>query len=153
GSVDAPYTILRFGRNSGTCTGGTRDTLPCETNIDCPGGSCALSGTLYDFSSLTAAGPLVPPHPVPQICQENRPPRVADCGVDGPCVSYALQAQAPVLLDSLRQQSDALRALTASEAVDLSDRNGDTDFTDVVATLRDRATGTNQRLGAPTGCG
>ena len=153
GSVDAPYTILRFGRNIGTCTGGSRDTLQCETDIDCPGGSCALSGSLFDFSLLTNAGPLVLPRTLPQICQDTGTTCSADCGVDGPCVSYALQAQAPVLLDSLRQQSDTLRAFTANEAVDLADRNGDNDFGDTVVTLRDRATGVGQSLGAPAGCG
>ena len=183
GSVDAPYTILRFGKRHGTCgAGSTRAGQQCEVDADCPGctlltcpdGPCPTScvgnaaitcttdpecggdgpcGELFDFSAVTNAGPLILPHPVAQICQETGAACAADCGVDGPCVSYALQAQAPVLLDSLRQESDAVRAFTASEAVDLQQRNGDSDFNDTVVTLRDRATGTGQRLGAPAGCG
>ena len=32
--------------DGGTCAGGSNSTLPCETNSDCPGGSCQLPGSM-----------------------------------------------------------------------------------------------------------
>jgi len=43
GSVDAPYTILRFARRHGTCAGGPRGGDRCSSNEDCPGGACPTS--------------------------------------------------------------------------------------------------------------
>ena len=56
-------------------------------------------------------------------------------------------------LDSLAARTTELRALTANEAVDQIDRNGDGDTTDIVVTLRDRVTGQGEALGASPGCG
>lgn len=80
GSADAPYTILRFAKRHGTCSGGTNDGRRCETVTDCPGGTCPTScvgdpatpcssdlqcgshgpcGELFDFRAITGAGPVV----------------------------------------------------------------------------------------------
>ena len=37
GSADAPYTILRFARRFGSCTGGSDKGRLCESAADCPG--------------------------------------------------------------------------------------------------------------------
>ncbi len=169
GSTDAPYTILRFAKRHGTCS--ANHSLRCETLADCPGGTCDNScvgapattcgsspsdpvcgssgpcGELFDFSSVTTAGPLVLPRTVAAICQETGAACSGDCGIDGPCVSYAFEAQPPVSLDSLGTQTSDVRAFTASEAVDLQDRNGDGDMTDMVVTFRDRASGRGLSIG------
>jgi Tol biopolymer transport system component len=181
GSVDAPYTILRIGRRFGTCQGGANDNLPCNLNEDCPGGLCPTTcvgapstqcvtdmncggsgpcGHLFDFSPLLTSGPLLLPRPeitmpvqLAGMCQDTGATCMASCGIDGPCVNYALEAEPPVDLDSLGEKTAVLRGFTASEAVDLEDLNGDGDQLDTVATLRDRSTGVEQPLGAPAGCG
>jgi hypothetical protein len=76
----------------------------------------------------------------------------ADCGVDGPCVGYALETNIPVPLEGLKAASETLRTFTVRESIDLIDRNGDADKLDTVAVLRDRTTGQTQPLGAPSGC-
>ena len=40
GSADASYTILRFARSAGICSGGTLDGSACSTDLDCRGGTC-----------------------------------------------------------------------------------------------------------------
>ncbi|MBY0274236.1 hypothetical protein K2Z84_02755 [Candidatus Binatia bacterium] len=40
GSADAAYTILRFARRAGVCSGGTLDGNACSTDLDCRGGTC-----------------------------------------------------------------------------------------------------------------
>jgi cysteine-rich repeat protein len=175
GSADAPYTILRFGKRHGTCDGGVNDGLRCETDVDCPGGSCPTScagdpntpctedfecggngpcGENFDAALLTNSGPLeIQRQLVPVgICQETAALCEADCGLDGPCVQYAVEAKSPVPLDGLAA-SDLVRTFTVSEIVDLKDRNGDTDMIDAVVTLRDRTTGQISPLGSPAGCG
>lgn len=176
GSVDAPYTILRFGRRHGTCIGGPNDAARCGRDADCPGGACRTScvdapavpcttdgqcpsgrcGVLVDASPLVAGGgPLVLPRLLPKFCQ--LPPNgpcagPADCpGAGNQCVSYALEAQNPVPLEGLAA-SDAARTFSVRESIDATDRNGDGDVTDTVVTVRDRATGLPERLGAPAGC-
>ncbi|MCC6764982.1 MAG: PD40 domain-containing protein [Deltaproteobacteria bacterium] len=181
GSVDAPYTILRLGRRFGTCQGGANDGRPCNVNEECPGGVCPTTcvgapttpcltdgdcggngpcGRLFDFSPLVDVGPLLLPRaqittPTPQagMCQDTGAMCTASCGVGDPCVNYALEAESPVNLDSLREKTAALRGFTTSEAVALQDLNGDGDQLDTVATLHDRTTGVAQALGGPAGCG
>jgi Tol biopolymer transport system component len=178
GSVDAPYTILRIARHHGTCS---NSSSRCSGNLDCPGGTCqtscveapattcskdgdcpsGLCGRLFDLAPLALpGGPLVLPRPFTGagICQDSvlQPTLLtctADCGGNGPCVNYALEAQVPVDLSSLRTETDTLRALVANEAVDLQDANGDNDTLDTVVLLRDRQTGVGQDLPAPAGCG
>jgi len=176
GSTDAPYTILRFAKRHGTCSGGANDGRRCETVVDCPSGTCPTScvgapatacstdpecgvngpcGELFDFSAFTTAGPLVLPRTfiVPDgICQETGATCTVDCGGDGPCVSYAFRADTPVELASLRTETASLRSFTVNELVVHEDRNGDGDQTDTVAMLRDRKTGQAQALGAPGEC-
>jgi Tol biopolymer transport system component len=98
GSVDAPYTILRFANHHGTCNGGARAHLRCAGDIDCPRGFCETScvgdlttactvdaqcggaapcGALFDAATLRAlfgAGTVVltrvpPLAPFPGVCQ------------------------------------------------------------------------------------
>lgn len=40
GSADASYTILRFARRAGVCSGGALDGTTCSTDLDCRGGTC-----------------------------------------------------------------------------------------------------------------
>jgi Tol biopolymer transport system component len=177
GSVDAPYTILRIARRHGTCQGGLNDGQLCAAAPDCPRGTCPTTcvaapgtqctnntqcapgdrcGTLFDFSSLAAEGPLVLPRPFlgAGICQaSDMTCSATPCSGGDPCVSYALEAQSPIALDSLTLKTDVVRGFTAGEAIDGQDRNGDGDTLDTVITLRDRQTGAAQALGAPAGCG
>ncbi len=174
GSVDAPYTVLRFARRHGTCVGGANATEECAVDADCPGGSCPTScagdpttlctldgecggngpcGRLFDLgASPDPIGPLVIPRPFAGtgFCQGTGAPCMADCGGAGPCVSYAFEATTPVTLDSLGVRTDDLRAFTALEPGSLSDPNGDNDFRDTVVTIRDRTTGVAEALGPPT---
>jgi Tol biopolymer transport system component len=177
GSVDAPYTILQMARRHGTCVGGSKAGARCAFEADCPLGACQTScvdapavtcttdaqcpsgrcGALFDVTPLVAGGgPLVLPRLLPQFCQ--LPPNaacanLADCpGAGNQCVSYAFEAQNPVPLEGLAASS-AARAFTVRESIDTVDRNGDGDTTDTVITLRDRATGLGEDLGAAPGCG
>src|SRR4029450_3864495 len=103
GSVDAPYTILRFARFHGTC-----DNNPgqrCASTADCAGGLCVPScignpptpcgsdgecsvgngpcGHLFDISPLESAGPIVLPRFLGAgICQDTGLTCSMDCGVD-----------------------------------------------------------------------
>ena len=177
GSVDAPYTIIEVARRHGTCAGGDRAGALCTANADCKGGICGTScvdqpatactvdgdcpsgacGELFDFSALVVnGGPLVLPRSVPSFCQV--PPHAACAGPAGcpavgdACVSYAYEATTPVPLDGLAASTTA-RTFTISEAIDGVDRNGDGDTNDSVITLRDRASGQSDPLGATAGCG
>jgi Tol biopolymer transport system component len=176
GSVDAPYTILRFARRAGTCEGGPRDGERCSVAENCPGGTCpttcagaptqvcatgldcgvnAPCGENFDVGGLAAGGgPLVLPRPFlgTGICQQSGAACVADCGFDGPCVNYAFEAQAPVTLDSLAVLSDELRAFTISESVAFQDLNNDSDTDDEIIQLRDRDTGAAQTLNSDLAC-
>ena len=158
GSADAPYTILRFARNQGSCAGGGRATLACSNHTDCPGGSCTSTGSNFDFSLLPQApsgGPIVFDRTATDgFCQENVAMMcTADCGMaDGPCVNYAYEAHIPVPLEGLAASSTT-RTFSIRESIDGVDRNGDGDTDDTVVVLRDRATGEGQDLGAPPLCG
>lgn len=176
GSVDAPYTILRVARHSGTCQSGPRAGARCETLADCAGHECASScrdnpavtcttdlecvgngpcGRLFD-PFPAGHGTLSLPRPqigaLPGICQETSVECSATCNADGPCVNYALRAENPVALDSLAQRSTELRAFTVIEPLGLVYSNGDNDQRDQVAVLRDRVTGVSQPLGSDTEC-
>ncbi len=178
GSVDAPYTILRIGRRFGTCDGGANDEQPCNVASDCPGGLCPTTcvgdptkvcsedtdcvgtgpcGALFDLGGLVGDGPLLLPRPriapLDGMCQDSSATCTADCGIDGPCVNYAFEAEPPVNLSSLQDKTESIRGFTASEAVAGQDLNGDGDLFDTVVTLRDRITGATEALGAPAGCG
>jgi hypothetical protein len=181
GSVDAGYTILRIARRAGACQGGSRAGLPCAIDADCfagavcttvcvggsnagalctddttcPGGAC---GTLYpDFGPLTAGGPLVLPRvSTSGFCQISHVPCTsnAQCTTMGDaCTGYAFEAQTPVPLESLSAGTSDLFAFTALESADVTDRNGDNDTIDAVATLTDKTRGVPEPLGAPAGCG
>jgi len=178
GSVDAPYTTIRVARRHGSCVGGDRAGLRCTRDRDCKGGACADScvehpsilcpngnecpngacGALFDMSALVAAGgPLFVPRPIPMFCQ--LPPHQtctgnpAICtGIGNACVGYAMEAQSPVPLDGLTA-SETTRTYAFRESIDGVDRNGDGDTNDTVVTLRDRASGVAQALGAPGVCG
>jgi Tol biopolymer transport system component len=181
GSVDAPYTILRFANHHGTCSGGGRDRLRCAADVDCPGGSCVTScvgapstpcgsdtdcgsngpcGALFDATilrNLFGAGTVVltrQPGIFPGVCQSGG----AECSMSmacsdmmDPCVGYADEAQAPVELASLRSATDEIRSFTASEAVVLEDLNGDGDMTDTVINFHDRTSGRALPIGVAGG--
>ncbi len=66
GSADAPYTILRFARRLGVCTGGSDAGRSCEVDVDCPGQRA--------ICELACAG-----------SPQDRCERDADCGTNGPC--------------------------------------------------------------------
>jgi Tol biopolymer transport system component len=175
GSADAPYGVLRIGRHHGTCTTGPQAGQRCEIDLDCPGGACVTScaaapgvtcandgdcpsgacGRLFDLAPLTlvGGGPLVTPRPfVGQgVCQAADLSCSADCGPDGPCVTYAFEAEDPVPLDGLQSSQEA-RTFVLREAVDGKDYNGDGDFIDTVTTFRNRESGLREPLGAPSGC-
>jgi len=180
GSVDAGYTVLRIARHSGICQGGQRAGLRCTNAADCPGGTCAsvcvggtnadatcttpgdcnggVCGNLYpDFGFATGGGPLVLPRVNGSgFCQIARTACSGDgdcLGAGDKCTDYAFEAQTPVPLESLAAGTGDLFAFTALEALDLKDRNGDSDTLDAVATLTDRASGLEEPLGAPAGCG
>jgi hypothetical protein len=181
GSVDAAYTILRIARRAGACQGGSRAGLPCAIDADClagstcatvcvggsnPGAACTdntgctggACGALYpDFGPLTNGGPLVLPRVATAgFCQISHVACTsnAQCTTMGDsCTNYAFEAQTPVPLESLTAGTSDLFAFTALEAADTTDRNGDGDTTDAVATLTDKTTGVNEPLGAPAGCG
>ncbi len=142
------------------CVGGANDRLTCGDDGDCPGGRC---GALYDASAFAAlaadGGAIVLPRALPPgaegICQASHD---TPCGGDqqctetgDACVLYALEAQKAVSLDSLATTTSDLFVLTGSEALDGTDRNGDSDAKDVVVNIRDRRTGALLPLGAPSG--
>jgi len=179
GSVDAPYTVIQVERDHGTCAGGERDGERCTNLVDCKGGTCERScvddpatlcsvdgdcttgacGSLFELDALAAAGgPAVLERDLlPQFCQ--LPPH-QDCsgnpgicaGAGNACVTYAYEAESPVPLEGLTA-SDTARTFTLSESIDGVDRNGDGDTNDSVMTLRDRASGEPNPLGATAGCG
>lgn len=181
GSAKSPYTILRIGRRHGTCQGGPNAGELCNVDADCPSGSCPQTcledtgiqcntnadcdvdgpcGELFDLSSLVTAGGTGPflldraqAMAQPGMCQNTGATCMADCGLDGPCVNYAFEADLLVTLDSLGNVTDDLRAFTASEAIAGVDYNGDGDMTDNVPILRNRLTGDDDDLGSPAGCG
>ena len=178
GSVDAPYTILRIARLHGTCDGGANDGALCAQAADCPLGACRAScataattfcdndadcgpggicGRNFDASPLLSSGPIVLPRPfigagvcqaTDAVCTQNNDPL---CPSD-PCVSYAFEANAPVNLETLRTETDLVRAFTANEAIDGVNRNGDFDTLDTVVTLRNRSTGVAQALDGSSAC-
>lgn len=176
GSVDAPYTILRFANHHGTCRKGGRDTERCAADSDCPGGACQTScvgdptkacatdldcgssgpcGTLFDAGILRAAagaGPLLLSRTGVSVgvCQTagTECSTTMSCGLGtDPCVGYADRAELGVELSSLRAATDEIRSFTTSEAVVVQDLNGDGDMTDLVVDFRDRATGTGLPIG------
>ncbi len=177
GSVDAPYTTIRVARRHGTCVDGDVAGVRCATDVDCKGGVCSTScvdapstlctsnadcttgacGTLFDLTALTAGGAaMVLPRATPSFCQLAPHATCSgpgDCpGVGNACVTYSMEAESLVPLDGLAA-SDITRTFTVSETIDGVDRNGDGDLNDSVMTLRDRATGTTDPLGATAGCG
>lgn len=182
GSADAPYTILRIARRSDTfqvCAGGDNDGLPCNLDTECPGGSCdpttCVGGSshgqtcandsmcpsgecgdaLFDLSALLSEGTTVVERnaTIAGLCQDD-PSIVCTPGScpSGPCVTYKLEAGAPVPLDDLVAR-DELSDFTITERVDGQDRNGDGDQDDLVVTMRNAKTGALEPLGAPAGCG
>lgn len=133
-----------------TCNGGSNDAAGCDGDGDCPGGECGPG--LFDFSTRMNGniGPVVISRFAPGVCQ-------AGANVGGPCassadcpastcVSYRLFAMDPVPLDGLFE-TNVLTAYVVHEAVNGSDDNGDSDTSDDVVKLFDRATGVMQPVG------
>lgn len=137
-----------------TCVGGTTPGQVCFTDEYCEGGG-TCGPKLFDFSFLLSEGGISSgvaaraAGPLPGFCQD-KPEQAcaADCGVDGPCVLYKLEAGAPVPLDDLVAR-DELADFAITERIDGVDRNGDGDTADVVITERDPVTGELIPLGPP----
>ena len=114
---------------------------PCTSNAEClPTSQCVPAGFCQD--DLVS---LPPGEPINE-CMNDTP-----C-TGSICVAYGLEAQSPVPLEGLAA-SEVARTFTFRESLDLKDRNGDGDAKDSVVTLRARATGLPEPLGAPAGCG
>lgn len=181
GSVDAPYTILRIARHHGTCAGGPKDGQRCSSSLDCLGAPCPSTcreaptttcssdsqcggtpcGQLYDpaaFANATQLVSLPEQSSDPGICQAdtsiNCPANACPIAA-GPCVNYAFQANSPVDLSSLAIRSAEIRTFSVLERPNVhdatTDENGDGDWGDRTAVLRDRVTGIAQPLGADCG--
>src|SRR5262245_16046364 len=178
GSADASYTILRIARGLGSCSGGPNAGAPCVDSRDCGGSTCApvcVGGTVppgtacvkdgdcgnggrcaalfADFRPLVSAGgPLVLPRQLAGICQlapHQACSTNGQCaGLGNACVTYAFEARTPVPLDSLTTGTPDVFAFTVSEAVALTDLNGDGEPTDLVQTMQDRTTGRPIPIGA-----
>ena len=161
GSADAPNTVLRFARNRGTCSGGSRSGQACSNDLDCTGGACAVTGQNFNFgivSQVPSGGALVIPRPASGlppvgICQANQAQLCSatpDCSGNGPCQTYTYEAHFPVPLDGLAS-SEQTRTFSVRESIDGVDRNGDGDINDTVVLLRNRTTGAVQDI--PPSCG
>jgi len=128
------------------CVGGSLAGSTCANAFDCPGGSCGP--TIFNLVAFVDqdTGPVVLPRDATGLigmCQaapEITCTSALDCGTDGPCVVYTLEAGPPVPLDDLVAR-DEITDLTVTERVDGIDRNGDGDADDVVLSQRDPVTG------------
>lgn len=168
GSVDAPYTVIRFARRHGRCQAGSLAGEPCSNDAQCPQGVCGTTcvgkpakecstdadcgasgpcGALFDFGPLAPNGLLSVSRQGPGFCQDDLSACTTDADCPTTCVLYALEAESPVPLEGLAA-SDAARAFVARESIDAKDRNGDGDTIDSVVTLRDRASGLLQPIGS-----
>ena len=141
--------------NQATCVGGASDGLACFTDEQCGAGVCGPK--IFNFAGLLSSGGtsagFVPRDTggLPGFCQGDPSQTCnANCGLDGPCVFYKLEAGPPVPLDDLVAR-DELADLAITERIDNVDRNGDGDAEDVVLTERDPATGQLVPLGPPPG--
>jgi len=162
--------IARRSRIFSACKGGAANGRPCNEASDCPGGQCkaaACAGganagktctadgecpgsecgpSLFDATPLLAGGGrggVVLDKLGAGFCQGDPPTACGgdgECGGSGPCVRYAFEAEAPVLLEALASQTENLNAFSQAEIVDGVDRNGDGDFNDTVVTVRERTT-------------
>ncbi|RMF25410.1 MAG: hypothetical protein D6760_01035 [Deltaproteobacteria bacterium] len=144
-----------------TCRGGPSDGATCATDGDCGGAECGPA--LFELRDRYdgGVGPIVvaryadPGSGEHGVCETTSTLSClsdADCPAGERCVRYSLAAEEPVPLDGI-VTSDSVLALVVSEDIEGNDLNGDGDATDSVVTLKDRATGVTQPLGAPAGCG
>ena len=146
-----------------TCEGGSDHGEDCASDADCRRGECGPS--FFDLSDrliAQGAGPGVITRVVESgsgICEadvvQGSGPDLCTaggCGANGPCVSYAMEAQIPVPLDGLIQTDDA-SAFVVSESIADKDLNGDQDKIDSVVTLQDRQTGVVQSFSVLPACG
>jgi Tol biopolymer transport system component len=155
GSADAPQSVLRIARRSPTgraCTDGIADGHPCEDADDCPQGSCAPAAPLFDLGDRLRAGvgPVVIERFGAGVCQDSGQP----CGADqdcaaSRCVAYRIEAKDPVPLDGL-VESERMLSIVASEGIEGKPLNADSDTTDDVLVLVDRASGAVEPPGAPS---
>jgi Tol biopolymer transport system component len=176
GSADAPQTVLRIARHDavvGQCGGGSDAGLPCLSDAQCPGATCASARCvgggsagaacatdaecaggecgpgLFDFSTRAALG--TGPVLLRRGTCIGGTNALGACANDaacpgGQCVDFALTALDPVPLDGL-QQSEAVNAFVLEESLEDKDLNGDGDAVDHVVRLGDRATGTTMPIG------
>ncbi len=139
GSVDAPVGVIRVQRQG--CVGGSDEGRACTQDAEC--GAGATCATLFELSDRLADG--VGPVLIARGGDQLR-----------------LDAQSPVPLDGLIE-SEAIFAFVANEAIgepqddcdgdgtpDCTRLNDDSDGTDPVLRLRDRATGRTLPIGTRT---
>jgi Tol biopolymer transport system component len=143
------------------CVGGSTPGIPCTVDANCSGAGARCGLLFGDFRPLAKSGSPVAlgRTPLPNftgVCQLQPNATCANAtscsGVGDPCVSYALEANTPVPLESLTAVSSAAFGFTVSESVAIADVNGDGDQADFAVTLRDRRTGATQPLGGQSGC-
>src|SRR6185295_12315376 len=132
------------------CVGGTAPpNTSCTSSSQCAGGG--RCGALFaDFRPLLGGGgPLVLARGAvgSGFCQKTGTSCSADCGVDGPCVSYAFEARTPVPLDGLTGTDDVF-AFSVSEPVANKVLNGDGEALGRVLVIQDRDTGRTLPIGA-----
>jgi Tol biopolymer transport system component len=139
GSIDAPVGVIRVQRRG--CAGGADEGRVCTEDAEC--GTGATCATLFEFADRLAGG--VGPVLIARAGDELR-----------------LDAQSPVPLDGLIA-SESIFAFVANEAIgepqddcdgdsvlDCTRLNDDSDGTDPVLRLRDRATGQILPIGTNT---
>lgn len=132
GSVDAGLGVIRLSR--GVCSGGDDAGERCNTAAECQSNICS---ELFDFRDryCDGVGPIVVGGPL------------TSCTRSG---GYDATLDTPVPLAGLITSQDVF-AFVLSESLDDTDRNGDGDTRDFVATLRNRDTGLSQPLGPDNG--
>ena len=127
GTIDAPRIVTRVARRVCADDEGEISGI-CDGDEDCPGGE-ACSAPLFDFSGQLAdgVGPIA-------IAPAN----------------YRVEAELTVPLDGIRE-SEEIFSFVVNEAIEQRSLNSDTDETDFVVTLRDRATGASTPLAGNEG--
>jgi cysteine-rich repeat protein len=147
GSVDAPVGVIRVQRRG--CVGGGDEGRACARDADC--GLGATCQTLFEFSDRLYPHPPDPADPHFGV----GPILIARAGDE-----LRLDAQSPVPLDGLIE-SESMFAFVANEAIgepqddcdgdgipDCTRLNDDSDGTDPVLRLRERATGEPLSIGS-----
>jgi hypothetical protein len=146
----APYTILRLARRSdvpGACSGGANDGNVCNTDGDCPGGTCgdapAVGGSadgtvchgdvqcpggscgaaIFDLSGLVVGGGTGPAviartALVAGVCQNDTSITCTPGSCpSGPCVGYKLASGPPVPLEASCRATSSASSRSPSASI------------------------------------